>query len=320
MSKDFEQAYKEAAQMEAPDLWDRIEAGLQNKSVPEKNVILEKKDRKKYSGKIFNYSGLIAAAVCVAVIIPAAVLLRQTSKGYSASGVTEETAESLYTGADEDTAGAEPKDEKIAESNMAMAAETGEDRDMGMEGEAGTGSGDNVAMTTADAETDAGVVEETVKQSAAENAAIENGGIVEECAKDEVSDSAARAEKMLQGESQPEQSGEKEKTAGLKDGAIIEHAVIKVTELKEYVDKEGETDSGILCTAVFQRIASDSQQDMSDLQKNMLSLQEDGKLTIYVPSDIQAPVCEDGVFEVDLEYQSGGNYSFVLRKYHRETK
>ncbi len=46
MSKDFEQAYKEAAQMEAPDLWDRIEAGLQNKSVPEKNVILEKKDRK----------------------------------------------------------------------------------------------------------------------------------------------------------------------------------------------------------------------------------------------------------------------------------
>ena len=93
-----------------------------------------------------------------------------------------------------------------------------------------------------------------------------------------------------------------------------------MTELKAYVDKEGETDSGILCTAVFQRIASDSQQDISDLQKNMLSLQEEGKLTIYVPSDIQAPVCEDGVFEVDLEYQSGGNYSFVLRKYHRETK
>ena len=35
MSKDFEQAYKEAAQMEAPDLWDRIEAGLKSKSVPE---------------------------------------------------------------------------------------------------------------------------------------------------------------------------------------------------------------------------------------------------------------------------------------------
>ena len=40
MSKDFEQAYKEAAQMEAPDLWDRIEAGLKSKSVPE-----EKTDR-----------------------------------------------------------------------------------------------------------------------------------------------------------------------------------------------------------------------------------------------------------------------------------
>ena len=40
MSKDFEQAYKEAAQTEAPDLWDRIEAGLKSKSVPE-----EKADR-----------------------------------------------------------------------------------------------------------------------------------------------------------------------------------------------------------------------------------------------------------------------------------
>ncbi|MDE6204293.1 MAG: hypothetical protein K2G19_12555, partial [Lachnospiraceae bacterium] len=34
MSKNFEQAYKELAQNEMPDLWDRIEAGLKDKSAP----------------------------------------------------------------------------------------------------------------------------------------------------------------------------------------------------------------------------------------------------------------------------------------------
>ena len=35
MSKDFEQAYRELAEREIPDLWDRIEAGLESKSTPE---------------------------------------------------------------------------------------------------------------------------------------------------------------------------------------------------------------------------------------------------------------------------------------------
>ena len=39
MSKNFEQAYKELAQKETPDLWDRIEAGLTEKSAPKKTDI-----------------------------------------------------------------------------------------------------------------------------------------------------------------------------------------------------------------------------------------------------------------------------------------
>lgn len=39
MSKNFEQAYKELAQIEVPDLWDRIEAGLTSKSAPENSDI-----------------------------------------------------------------------------------------------------------------------------------------------------------------------------------------------------------------------------------------------------------------------------------------
>ena len=48
MNKNFEQAYKELAQNEVPDLWDRIEAGLKEKSAPAKKDIQEEKytDRK----------------------------------------------------------------------------------------------------------------------------------------------------------------------------------------------------------------------------------------------------------------------------------
>ena len=118
MSKDFEQAYKEAAQMEAPDLWDRIEAGLKSKSVPEektdRDIIVSeaKTEKESVSGEeapekkadrrrmpvnfpyLKRYSGVIAAAVCVAVILPAMALLRPQFKGYSAADTTEEIAES----------------------------------------------------------------------------------------------------------------------------------------------------------------------------------------------------------------------------------
>ncbi len=42
MSKDFEKAYRELAQTEVPDLWDRIEAGLTDKSAPVNALNIEK--------------------------------------------------------------------------------------------------------------------------------------------------------------------------------------------------------------------------------------------------------------------------------------
>ena len=57
MSKDFEKEYIELAQNEIPDLWDRIEAGLTEKSAPEN----------KASITIFlkRYGGLVAAVLCL---------------------------------------------------------------------------------------------------------------------------------------------------------------------------------------------------------------------------------------------------------------
>ena len=105
MSKNFEQAYKELAQKETPDLWDRIEAGLTEKSAPkktdiskdigkdiQKQIVSDKPDEvntgksgnkeKTLSTKIRvfagKYTGIAAAVLCLAVILPAAVFLKRS--------------------------------------------------------------------------------------------------------------------------------------------------------------------------------------------------------------------------------------------------
>ena len=82
MNKDFEQAYRELAQSEIPDLWDRIEAGLSEKSTPEKEQ--EKKQEKKriYFGR---YAGMAAAVLCAALIVPAVLFVgqREGKGGYT---------------------------------------------------------------------------------------------------------------------------------------------------------------------------------------------------------------------------------------------
>lgn len=286
MSKDFEQAYKEAAQTEAPDLWDRIEAGLKSKSVPEEKSDIESVPKEAVSFKryIRRYSGVIAAAVCVAIIIPAITFLKPRFAGYSAADTTEGIAESAAADAG-------------ASENMAMPAEAGAEAD----GPKEAGQGQAVTMDVEISENNdmaMGVAEECADEDAAAS--------VESAADETPSDTTDRAAQKRQKESSMSgQSGENSKLSEKEEETLIKYAVIKVTELKEDFDKEGE-DSGILCVAVF--------------QENAPALQEEEQLVIYVPSDVVAPLYEDGVFEVDLEYQSGGEYSFVLQKYHREIK
>lgn len=342
MSKDFEQAYKEAAQMEAPDLWDRIEAGLKEKSVPERKGIWEeagtreKRDKRKYFGNFFGrYSGVIAAAVCVMVMIPAAVLIRQTSKGYSASGAAGGIEESIDAEAGEnaampaqqaETALADREKADMAMPQTAMSAGTGADADMGMDGGADadmgmdSGAGADTGMATGD-ETGTGAgmrmsggtgADAGMKASSGTGLKGEDdAAMVPDCAEaimesaeDSVNpqtDAAANlhTEAANKNSAAAENGGYAEDSA--EESTVMEHVVIKVTELGEDFDREG--DSGILCTAVLQNNASGSQ-----------------PLTIYIPESERESFYEGGVFEVDLACQSGGEYSFALRKYHREIK
>ncbi len=344
MSKDFEQAYKEAAQMEAPDLWDRIEAGLKSKSVPEekadRDIIVSeeiktgkesasgeaKAEKESASGEtalekkagrgrktvnlpyLKRYSGMIAAAVCVAVILPAIALLRPQFKGYSTADTTEEIAESAAAdaGADENMAmpqddmampreaGLETGSTKEAAQEQAVAADRETSVSDGMPMDAGAGEKDeDAAASLKNREAATGSADDFAAQTA----------------------DAATEEK----ESSTSQSADNVNASEMEDGTFIKHAVIKVTELKEETDKESEGDSGILCRAVLEKTESASQQNMADLQENLSELQKDGQLIILVPSDIAASLYEGGVFEVDLEYRGGREYSFILRKFHQET-
>lgn len=238
------------------------------------------------------YSGVIAAAVCVAVILPAMALLRPQFKGYSAADTTEEIAESAAADAG-------------AAENMAMpqeedGSEAGSIKEAGLETDRETDENGDMPMDAGAGEKDEDAAAPLKSREAATGSA------------DDFSSQPAEAATEEKESSMSDQSTDNGKVSEMGEGTLIKHAVIKVTELKEETDKESEKASGILCTAVLEKTASDSQQSTADLQKK-------GQLIIFVPSDIAASLYEDGVFEVDLEYRGGREYSFILRKFYQET-
>lgn len=121
MSKNFEKEYKELAQNEIPDLWDRIEAGLKEKSAPENST----KNKTKIIVIFKRYAGLAAAILCVAIIIPAFRLIFQ-SGGKSDTSEAYDTAidEAAYDVAEAAEEAAEAETDEIIE---AAGAETDED-------------------------------------------------------------------------------------------------------------------------------------------------------------------------------------------------
>lgn len=145
MSKNFEAEYKKLAFDQVPDLWDRIEAGLSEKSTPKMDE-MPKQDRNQTEGKgvIFfrRYAGAVAAVLCVVTIIPAAVYIgKGGSKSYSESAVdgaavtTETSIEEMVAEAPAEEAASEETFEATmkAVEEEAAEAETGILNDYGAE-------------------------------------------------------------------------------------------------------------------------------------------------------------------------------------------
>ena len=125
MKKDFEKAYKELAETEVPDLWDRIEAGLSEKSAPAETKAEKNKKtapvNKKTKIAVFmrKYSALAAAIVCAIILIPTMIVMKKSDSKFMSESAAEPafTTESAYY----DEAVAEEAEESKVESSMAAA-------------------------------------------------------------------------------------------------------------------------------------------------------------------------------------------------------
>lgn len=277
MSKDFEQAYKELAQSEIPDLWDRIEAGLSEKSTPEKGKNQERKKQIYFR----RYAGMAAAVLCVVLIVPAALFMGQLGqKGSTMEGAADQSAmeESM------ETAECAPED-----------AEGGELYGMPQE------EADGLVESMADAGTDA--VQDSAAGAAMADTAVEEsrGNVLQDCEEKMERESAVESENQ---KAESLASQKQRELAELADGTVIEKVTVEITgETTELNDSDDINEIGVVLTAVVCK-------DESGL------FEEGEQIEIFVPIYSSSMLIEDETFEVELIYRSNKEYPFMLRGIH----
>lgn len=123
MNKDFEKAYKELAETEAPDLWDRIEAGISEKSTPETG---KKPIPVKSSLLLFvkRYSAVAAAVVCALILIPTTILMKKAGNKSFSEGVADAAPPVTMDAAEEAETTEETADVKTESASEEMMTES----------------------------------------------------------------------------------------------------------------------------------------------------------------------------------------------------
>lgn len=114
MSKNFAEEYKALANEELPDLWNRIEAGLTPKTTalaeeaediqdinqtPKETHPAEKPEKAKVISFLFRYRTVVAAALCVVVILPAAIFMGRINRSKSSPEFATDMAAPMNNGA-----------------------------------------------------------------------------------------------------------------------------------------------------------------------------------------------------------------------------
>lgn len=273
MSKDFEQAYKELAQSEIPDLWDRIEAGLSEKSTPDKKEGMPSERKKKIYFR--RYTGVAAAALCVALIVPAALFLRQQGQksGHlemaADQGIMEESAE-VTECAPETAEGVEEAEGAQADEEPRVAM---------------TGGEESMTSSSADADADFG------GDIAADMTAVE------ESVSDIMEDEEKKMENGVSSAAAESLSAPKlRETAELTDGTVMEKVTIEVIDGTTQMD---EKTMGTVYTAVV-------------LKDESGSFGEGEHIEVFVPAHSSAALIAGRTFETDLIYREGEEYPFIL--------
>lgn len=296
MSKDFEKAYKEFAEIEAPDLWDRIEAGLIEKSAPDKGSVMidrsvadEKTDtvkiKKKNKVTIFikRYSSLAAAMLCLAIIVPVLIFMKQSginksSSDMAAADTTEETAEMVNA-----ASAAEVSENEKAMYDSAEASET-----------------ENAVYEPAAEEAWEETADEGGEETAGMDSLFDNQ---ERKAAGNTQAAGMKADKAEDDLQEKLQSKEKKKP---EEGQIFSNVIVKVTGVDDYIS-EAQTaeEMGTLYTAVVQEEPS-----------GLLAKGEE--IVIFIPVYSSTALVKDSIFELDLAFCEKENYSFTVEHYHEQ--
>lgn len=326
MSKNFEQAYRELAQNEAPDLWDRIEAGLTEKSAPENRIVNEnveikekadRTDRNRNSKKITSkkirvflgkYAGAVAAVLCVAVILPAAIFLKRTGdKSFSGGAMTEGIDEA---GEMQEAAAADMAMPEDAAPESAEAA-ADEDTTAGAAAGADTTAGTATGVETADAgaadcgaDSDSGAMAEAEAAKDVEMADSEDGGNI---TGNNVSSPVSDLEKQQSRESGETRKAEDREdaiskgTSTLPEGTTLEGVVVEVMDMTYGSQKGSEEElPGSIYTVVVKEDASGR-------------LIKDSEIEVFVPAyaSFFLPVGE--TYAIDIAYEKEGEYPVVKK-------
>ena len=284
MSKDFERAYRELAKSEAPDLWDRIEAGLGEKSTQDEPCAEPGTERaaapdrelshrgKKFLFMIRKYSAMAAAVICAIIIIPALIRVNRSSgflENDSSNAAADTTAAEESREEAAEAAAEEPAEEggEIAEGQTAASEEK-------MSGE---------SMPVAEAQTAAGAMED-----------LSDG--------EEKLSQSLRAEKAeaTSAEDQPEDDNACKET-------VLSHVILKVTGSADLSQEENPEEIGVVYTAVVRKAPGGL-------------LKEGEEITVFIPAVSSIALMEGAAFELDLCPQENEKYSFVVSGYYNQTE
>lgn len=227
MERDFEREFRELKQNEIPDLWNRIEAGLS-----EKNDFVKEDTKKPFAWR--KWGTLIAACVCVVIILPAfSLLIRDKSYSGSGSDTAANTAEATAedNAAAMDTATAENAECGFAADEAAAAEEAIPENGMadnaGMEGTEGMDSGTGAADAGG---ADAAVTTDEAAADTSSDAASENAAPMDAAQENKTADIAA-GNTQTQEAGRADASGKEEEKAvwdELTDGQILEEVVVRI--------------------------------------------------------------------------------------------
>lgn len=284
MKKDFETAYKELANAEVPDLWDRIEAGLSEKSAPAEAKAEESKEpapikkKTKVAVLMRRYSALAAAIVCAVILIPTVIVMKKAGSKF----MSESAAEPAFTteSACYDETVAEEATEAVAEMmEEASAAETAAEEPEMERKEAAEESKVESSMAVAEAfpqeESASGAVKESAKTDSAMNDAV-----CEDAAPEDYNKQNAQE---------------------------LKNIVVKVKKAEEKPMENGGEEAGVLYTAVVEKNPSGL-------------LQEGEEIQIFIPVVSSVALVEDGTFELDLALSEREENVYTVTGYHGEVK